>query len=405
MPINPGGFANSREPTNLWSLNQPQNLWLCSPAIGMDHWQEAFRRSVSVLDIGKEVGDFDELVALTLGEGRFGAHQWDLGPTKRTYYLLKPILPRTLTRFARRFYGPRIEGDSRIHWPVDPRYVNLQWEMMRQLVSITGRTSIRYKSFWPDGLAFSLVLTHDIETAKGQAFVREVAALEEQAGFRSSFNFVLGKYPLDLGLMQELRERGFEVGCHGLKHDGKLYSSRHEFLRRAAQINASMAQMGMVGFRSPLTHRNPDWMQALQISYDASFFDTDPYEPIPGGTMSIWPYFLGHFVELPYTLVQDYTLTAVLAEKSPRVWLEKVDFLAEHHGMVLLNSHPDYLINEATMRIYNEFLQAMQQRAHYWRALPKDVARWWRMRAGEAWEFDGRKIPLSEFSSDREDFQ
>ena len=31
-------------------------------------------------------------------------------------------------------------------------------------------------------------------------------------------------------------------------------------------------------------------MQALEIEYDLSFFDTDPCEPIPGGTMSIWPF-------------------------------------------------------------------------------------------------------------------
>ena len=45
-------------------------------------------------------------------------------------------------------------------------------------------------------------------------------------------------------------------------------------------------------------------MRHLEIEYDLSFFDTDPFEPIPGGTMSIWPFFIGHFVELPYTLAR-----------------------------------------------------------------------------------------------------
>ena len=34
------------------------------------------------------------------------------------------------------------------------------------------------------------------------------------------------------------------------------------------------------------------------MQYDLSFFDTDPFEPIPVGTMSIWPFMLGNFVEI-----------------------------------------------------------------------------------------------------------
>ena len=197
----------------------------------------------------------------------------------------------------------------------------------------------------------------------------------------SSFNFVLERYPLDFNLIQELRERGFEVGCHGLKHDGKLFSSQKEFIRRVAKINKHLKEYRMVGFRAPLTHRNPEWMQALEIEYDLSFFDTDPFEPIPGGTMSIWPFFIGHFVELPYTLVQDYTLTSVLGETSPRLWLEKADFIKKSHGMALLNSHPDYLKNPNSFGIYIEFLETMKKNEEYWHALPRDVASWWKSRA------------------------
>ena len=122
-------------------------------------------------------------------------------------------------------------------------------------------------------------------------------------------------------------------------------------------------------------------MQALDIEYDLSFFDTDPYEPIPGGTMSIWPFEIGRFVELPYTLVQDYTLTAVLRETTPRIWLEKVDFIEKYWGLALVNSHPDYLRDPANWRLYEEFLQAMRGRAGlYWQGLPREVARWWRAR-------------------------
>jgi len=86
-------------------------------------------------------------------------------------------------------------------------------------------------------------------------------------------------------------------------------------------------------------------------------------------------------VELPYTLVQDHTLTAVLGETTPRLWLEKVDFIERYHGMVLVNTHPDYLSDPVTWKVYADFLQAMRHRDGYWHALPREVARWWRVRA------------------------
>jgi hypothetical protein len=225
------------------------------------------------------------------------------------------------------------------------------------------------------------VLTHDIESNDGQRFVRAVADLEEGLGFRSSFNFVPEGYRIDMNLVDELRKRGFEIGVHGLTHDGRLFNSRDRFERAAKRINTYLKDLGAVGFRAPLTIRNPEWMQALNIEYDLSFFDTDPFEPISGGTMSIWPFFLGHFVELPYTLVQDYTLTDVLKEQTPDLWFKKIDFIIRHHGMALTNSHPDYLKVPARFQIYAGFLQTMREKSDYWHALPRDVAHWWRERS------------------------
>ena len=96
--------------------------------------------------------------------------------------------------------------------------------------------------------------------------------------------------------------------------------------------------------------------------------------------MSIWPFFVGHFVELPYTLMQDCTLTIVLGETTPRLWLQKVDLIEGYSGMVLVNTHPDYLSDPVTWKIYADFLQAMQRRGGYWHAVPREVARWWRIR-------------------------
>jgi len=366
--------------SNLWSSNTPEKLWLINPSIPEYYWQEAIDKSKYLLGLNGNMDNMDELLASTLGEGRFGSDHWRLSQPKRLYYLIKPLLPRFVIRMLRRYYTNPLDQKIKADWPVDSRYVLFQWEIIRQLLIVTGKQSISYKNFWPENHRFAFVLTHDIETATGQEFAREIADLEEKLGFRSSFNFVLERYALDFKLIDELRERGFEVGCHGLKHDGKLYNSKTEFAKRAKTINARVKEFEMVGFRSPLTHRNPDWMQVLDIEYDSSFFDTDPFEPIPGGVMSIWPYFLGHFVELPYTLIQDYTLTAVLGETTPQLWLDKVEFIKEYYGMALLNTHPDYLIDNNTLKIYTDFLLSMNKSDGYWHALPRDVARWWKAR-------------------------
>ena len=275
-----------------------------------------------------------------------------------------------------------------MNWPIEARYARFQFEIVKHLMTNKQLGSIPYIHFWPFGKRFAFVLTHDVEAENGQQHVREVAALDERYGFRSSFNFVPEKYRVDPDLIRELKQRGFEVGVHGLKHDGRLFSSKAVFDTRVKRINDYLKYWDAVGFRSPMTHRNPEWMQALDIEYDSSFFDTDPFEPIPGGTMSIWPFQMGRFIELPYTLVQDHTLMYTLGETTPRLWLEKIEFIRKYSGMALVNSHPDYLSKPSSFAIYEDFLYKMSRMDDYWHDLPREVACWWKKRA----ELDGNDI-------------
>jgi peptidoglycan/xylan/chitin deacetylase (PgdA/CDA1 family) len=362
---------------NLWSSNCSACFWHPHQDVKEEQWRSAIQKALPVLDLPFLPADEDELLNAVLGEGQFGADHWQLGFYKRAYYLLKPLIPRALTRKLRELQSSHSRAIFSLGWPIEDRYVRFQWEVLRQFTLSLGQASISYTGLWPDGHDYAFVLTHDIETQKGQANVRAVADLEESLGFRSSFNFIPERYQIDHGLIEDLRRRGFEIGVHGCKHDGMLFRSYAEFKKRAKKINAYLKELGAVGFRSPLTLRNPQWMQELEIEYDLSFFDTDPYEPIPGGTMSIWPFFMGRFVELPYTLVQDFTLIYVLGERTPRIWLKKVDFIHKHHGMVLVNTHPDYLLNSSAWKIYTEFLESIKNRAGYWHALPMHTARWW----------------------------
>lgn len=364
---------------NLWNSNHPHNFWHCHPDLSEDIWQEAIRKSIPILCLGEGKRDVESVLAATLGEARFGTDHWELGALKRTYYLVKPLVPRIIARQLRRIYNRGVQTDG--NWPTERRYVYFLWEVLRQVFLLSGKSELSIRYFWPEQARFAFVLTHDIESAAGQEFVEVVADFEESLGFRSSFLFVPERYKIDHTLMDNLRQRGFEVGVHGLKHNGRLFASRSSFIQNAKKINGYLSEWNATGFRAELTLRHPEWMQALEIQYDLSFFDTDPFEPIAGGAMSIWPFSIGHFIELPYTLVQDHTLISILNERSAKIWLEKVNFIEKYHGMALVNTHPDYLRNKLTWDVYQAFLIEIKERGCYWQALPCQVAQWWRTRS------------------------
>ena len=364
---------------NLWSSNSPQKFWQCCEQFSDEQWNEALIQSQKTIKFYENL-DLDSLLAAILGEAQFGEEHWDLDKSTDLYYLIRKLVPKSLRNNIRKFQKTVAQRNHRLGWPIENRYARFLWEIIIQLLISSQQEFITVKNFWPRDNNFALILTHDIESEKGQAFIQRVADLEEGLGFRSSINFVAEEYPLNHQIISDLRNRGFEIGLHGLQHNNKLFSSKTNFSRQAIKINQILKQLEAVGFRSPSTIRQPEWMQELDIEYDLSFFDTDPWEPISGGTMSIWPFMLGNFVELPYTLVQDNTLVNVLNENTPRLWLEKVNFIEQYHGMALVNSHPDYLIQRNVWNVYEKFLKAMQEKEQYWHALPREAAQWWRCR-------------------------
>ena len=106
---------------------------------------------------------------------------------------------------------------------------------------------------WPDGKKFAFVLTHDVEGQAGLDRCRSLMELEAKLNFRSSFNFIPeGEYRVSKELRDELTGRGFEVGVHDLRHDGKLYiGKRKEFAsqRQPDQPLPPAMGRGRVSFR------------------------------------------------------------------------------------------------------------------------------------------------------------
>lgn len=255
---------------------------------------------------------------------------------RRVYYWAKPFIPLGLRWALRRSRARRILARSADVWPINQ-------DGDRKPDGWPG---------WPDGRRFAVVLTHDVETQAGVDKVRRLAEMEMELDFRSSFNFIPeGTYRVPAELRGWLAEHGFEVGVHDLHHDGRLYDSRQGFQKKARRINHYLAEWGASGFRSGFMLRELDWLHDLDLDYDASTFDTDPFEPQPDGCRTIFPFRVPGphgegrpgYVELPYTLPQDSTLFLLLAEKSPEIWQRKLDWIVERGGLALLNVHPDYL--------------------------------------------------------------
>ena len=195
----------------------------------------------------------------------------------RLYFRLKPLIPRPVRLGVRRWFVQRKRQRVRDVWPILPG---------------SERPPEGWPG-WPDGKKFAFVLTHDVESQQGLDRVKELAELEMELGFRSSFNFTPeGPYSVPAALRSWLADHGFEVGVHDLNHDGRLFSSRESFRLKAQRINHYLEEWNAVGFRSGYMLRNLDWIQDLNIAYDACTFDTDPFEPQPDGVNTIFPFWV-----------------------------------------------------------------------------------------------------------------
>ena len=298
--------------------------------------------------------------------------------SSRLYYRFKPYLPWRLRMSARRILARVQRRRSTQTWPIN---------------ELAGQLPPGWPG-WPDGKKFALVLTHDVEGVSGLAKCDQLMQLEQQLGFHSSFNFIPeGEYHVSAELRRELAQNGFEVGVHDLRHDGKLYWRRKEFPENARSINGYLKEWRASGFRSGFMLHDRDCLNDLHIEYDASTFDTDPFEPQPEGVNTIFPFWVtrpggGGYVEMPYTLPQDSTMFLVLQETSPEIWKRKLDWIVRRGGMALLNVHPDYLgfagnkteATEYPATFYQQFLKYIKENyaGQYWNALPREVAGWYR---------------------------
>jgi peptidoglycan/xylan/chitin deacetylase (PgdA/CDA1 family) len=293
------------------------------------------------------------------------------------YYHVKPLIPRKIQIALRRAIVMRKRVKYGTTWPI----------------TASAATAPRGWTGWPNGKSFAFILTHDVDKARGLARCGLLADIEEGLGFRSSFNFVAEDYKVTSSQRAYLRDRGFEVGLHGIKHNGNPFRSQKTMRIQVPKINRYLNEWDSVGFRCPSMFHDLECIGNLDILYDSSTFDTDPFEPQPVGMETIFPIWIPSrmprqgYVELPYTLPQDFTLFILMREVNTDIWKRKLDWIAKSGGMALINSHPDYMnfgetntgADEYRHYLYKDFLEYAfaTYENEYWHVLPKDIASFW----------------------------
>ena len=312
----------------------------------------------------------------------------------RGYYLVRPAMPRSVQVALRRLYAPVQAASSFPKWPIEDSLHDF-YDWLFGVISELAAEPVPFLGLWPVGRSWAMVLTHDVETAAGYRDMDLLRAPERAYGYQSSWNFVGDRYPVDEETVRTLHDDGCEIGVHGLLHDGRDLAGRFIDERLPAMWEHA-SRWNAIGFRSPATHRGWELMHRLGFDYDSSYTDTDPYEPQPGGCCTYLPYFNHGTVELPITLPQDHTLFAILRHADADLWLRKAEHIRDRGGMVLVLTHPDYAHDQRLAHGYQTLLDTFADDGTAWRALPREVAAWWRGRAastirgsGDGWSIEG----------------
>jgi hypothetical protein len=303
---------------------------------------------------------------------------------RKAYYLVRPALPVALRKHLQRVALRDWDQMPFPRWPVDTSCEDLTDATWRMLLEATGRDELPFIWYWPDRHAGACIMTHDVETLAGRDFCATMMRMERRVGLASAFEVVPEeRYPVPAEYLQEIRDQGCEVCIHGLNHDGRLFTSEEIFLERAPRINAYAQQWGARGFRSPVMYRNLDWLHELHFSYDMSVPNVGHLDPQRGGACTVLPYFIGDMLELPLTMIQDYSLFNIVQSRSTELWERQMEAIRARHGLISFIIHPDY-VNEAwSSGVYDRLLDriaALRADRGVWVPLPRDVDDWWRAR-------------------------
>jgi hypothetical protein len=300
------------------------------------------------------------------------------------YYFVRPWMGLNLRKHIQRAYISGWERISFPHWPVDTTVERISERVLLISMKALNIDRVPFVWFWPGGARSAVVMTHDVEAQAGYEFCQELMTIDSSFGINASFQVLPeGRYKPTGSFLQDIRKRGFEVNIQDLNHDGRLFSNRQEFLRRAAKINQYGHSYEAKGFRAAVLYRNLAWYDGLDFSYDMSVPNVAHLDPQRGGCCTVMPYFVGDILEIPLTTVQDYMLFHRLGDYSTELWKAQAEAILKKNGLISFLVHPDYLVENRTRRVYRDllsYLSNLRSQEQLWFALPGEVDQWWRDR-------------------------
>ena len=187
------------------------------------------------------------------------------------YYFLRPVLPIPLRKHLQRL---RLRDWSKLQfpkWPVDRTVDKILERLLLVSLASRGVSRIPFIWFWPDGASSCAIMTHDVETTTGRDYCKSLMDIDARFDIPASFQIIPERrYSVPASYLAGIRDRGFEINVQDLNHDGFLYRSHDEFLRRVDKINSYGRLFGAAGFRSGALYRRQEWYGALRFEYDMS---------------------------------------------------------------------------------------------------------------------------------------
>lgn len=304
---------------------------------------------------------------------------------RKLYYLLRPLMALPVRKQIQKLYARSGRSLFFPKWPVDTTVEDICESLLLLTMKAKGLEKLPFIWFWPGGATACQMITHDVETASGRDRCEDLMDVDDSFGIKASFQIVPEqRYAVPSDLLALIRNRGFEVAIQDLNHDGRLFDTEAEFLRRAKIINRYARKFGAKGFRAAVLYRRPEWYDALEFDFDMSIPNVAHLDPQRGGCCTVMPYFIGDILELPATTVQDYTLFHILNEHSLDLWKTQFNLIVQKHGLTSFIVHPDYAMERDTLPVYKQllsYLREWREQNPIWCALPSEVASWWRARS------------------------
>ncbi|MGH9349526.1 MAG: hypothetical protein ACRD26_19930 [Vicinamibacterales bacterium] len=227
-----------------------------------------------------------------------------------------------------------------------------------------------------------VILTHDIDSPDGlRSLAGAFLPIEESCGARSTSYVVPCAWPLDEGLLREVRDRGHELGIHGYDHANRTpFAAAAERLARLDAARPLAERFGMSGYRAPSLLRTRALLEDLapRYRYDSSVPTSGGLFPVPNnGCASARPFRIGGLLEIPITLPRDGSLRFLghTPDEILRTWQACAGLVARSGGVVVLLTHCErhFSGNAAMLNAYRAFLEWAHGNARFTFGTPAGV--------------------------------